>query len=63
MPWHPRIVAAGYPMHAILRGIDRGTIFFPDTDNQIFLEALAEQAAAVEKKGPGSNGTDLSKAS
>ena len=46
MPRHARIVAAGYPMHAILRGIDRGAIFFADTDNRNFLEALAEQAVA-----------------
>jgi len=44
MPRHARIVAAGYPMHAILRGIDRSAIFFADTDNRNFLEALTEQA-------------------
>jgi putative transposase len=33
-------------MHAILRGIDRGAIFFADTDDRIFLDALADQAAA-----------------
>ena len=40
-----RIVAAGYPMHAILRGIDRTAIFFADEDNRYFLAKLAELAA------------------
>jgi len=46
MPRHARIVAAGYPMHAILRGIDRGAIFFAESDNRSFLDALAELTAA-----------------
>ena len=44
MSRHAWILAAGYPMGAILRGSDRGAIFFADTDNQHFPEALAEQA-------------------
>jgi len=44
MPRHARIVAAGIPMHAILRGIDRTAIFFAETDNRQFLAALVELA-------------------
>jgi putative transposase len=46
MPRHARIVAAGYPMHAILRGIDRGAIFFAEADYRAFLDALAALAAS-----------------
>ena len=45
MPRHARIVAAGYPMHVILRGIDRAAIFFAEADYQKFLAVLAEVAA------------------
>ena len=45
MPRRARIVAAGYPMHAILRGIDRMAIFFADEDNRYFLAKLVELAA------------------
>ena len=46
MPRHSRIVAAGYPMHTILRGIDRGAIFFAEEDRRAFLKALAELTLA-----------------
>jgi hypothetical protein len=32
MPRHARIVAAGYPKHAIVRGTDRMAIFFGEAD-------------------------------
>ena len=44
MPRHACIVAAGLPMHAILRGIDRTAIFFADSERRVFLDALAELA-------------------
>jgi putative transposase len=51
MPKRARIVAAGYPMHVILRGIDRAAIFFDDSDDRCFLDDLAstagEEAVAV----------------
>lgn len=40
MPRRARIVAAGYPMHVILRGIDRAAVFFEDDDRRFFLECL-----------------------
>jgi len=46
MPRHARIVAAGFPMHAILRGIDRTAIFFAEPDYRAFLDALAGLAAS-----------------
>lgn len=46
MPQHARIVAAGYPMHMILRGINRAAIFFADPDRYLFLATLAELAIA-----------------
>jgi putative transposase len=46
MPRHARIVAAGFPMHAILRGIDRAALFFDDADYRALLDVLAERAAA-----------------
>jgi putative transposase len=46
MPRHGRIVAVGYPMHAILRGIDRAAIFFTGTAGPLVLATLAELAAA-----------------
>lgn len=45
MPRRARIVAGGYPMHVILRGIDRAAVFFEDADRQFFLAALATVAA------------------
>ena len=46
MPRHARIVAAGFPMHAILRGIDRTAIFFAESDYRAFLDALVGLAAS-----------------
>ena len=46
MPRRARIVAAGYPMHVILRGIDRAAVFFADEDRRLFLEWLGAIAAA-----------------
>jgi putative transposase len=43
---HVRIVVAGYPLHVIVRGIDRAAIFFSESDRQSFLGALGEVAAA-----------------
>ena len=45
MPRRARIVAAGFPMHVILRGIDRMAIFFADEDKRYFLAKLAELAS------------------
>ncbi|MFB1490399.1 MAG: transposase [Thiocapsa sp. C3-sup] len=45
MPRRARIVAAGYPMHVILRGIDRAAVFFDDADRRYFLEWLGAAAA------------------
>ena len=45
MPRRARIVAAGYPMHVILRGIDRAAVFFGDEDRQFFLECLGAAVA------------------
>ena len=51
MPRRARIVAAGYPMHVILRGIDRSAVFFADDDCHFFLDGLraasSEESAAV----------------
>jgi putative transposase len=51
MPRRARIVAAGYPMHVILRGIDRAAAFFGNEDRSFFLETLgavaAEESVAV----------------
>jgi putative transposase len=46
MPRHGPIIAAGYPMQAILRGIDRAAIFSAGTDRRLLLATLAELAAA-----------------
>jgi putative transposase len=45
MPRRARIVAAGYPTHVILRGIDRAAVFFNDEDRTFFLETLRAVAA------------------
>jgi putative transposase len=45
MPRRAGIIAAGYPMHLILRGIDRAAVFFEDADRQFFLDHLAAVAA------------------
>jgi putative transposase len=51
MPRRARIVAAGYPMHVILRGIDGAAVFFEDDARSFFLEALGvaaeEESVAV----------------
>jgi len=51
MPRRARIVAAGFPMHVILRGIDCGAMFFEDEDRRFFLDHLGpvakEQGVAV----------------
>jgi len=46
MPRRPRIAIAGYPMHVVLRGVDRCAIFFCDGDCRDFLGKLAERAKA-----------------
>ena len=45
-PRHARIVAAGFPFHAILRSIDRSAIFFADADYRALLDMLAKRVAA-----------------
>ncbi len=45
MPTRARIVAAGYPMRVILRGIDRDAVFFDAADRRYFLEWLGAAAA------------------
>ena len=47
MPRRARIVAAGFAMHVILRGIDRSAVFFEDDDNGFFLDCL--RTAAVQE--------------
>ncbi|MGD8206909.1 MAG: transposase [Thiohalocapsa sp.] len=51
MARRPRINAAGYPAHVVLRGIDRRAIFFGDDDYRYFLDKLAvlsaEESVAV----------------
>ncbi len=46
MARHARIIVAGYPLHVIVRGIDRGAIFFSESDQQSFLGSLGEVAVA-----------------
>ena len=45
MPRRARVVVGGYPMHTILRGIDRSAMFFEESDYRYFLECLREAAA------------------
>ncbi|WP_295584808.1 transposase [uncultured Lamprocystis sp.] len=51
MPRRARIVAAGFPMHVILRGIDRSAVFFDNDDDRFFLDCLrlaaSEESVAV----------------
>jgi putative transposase len=49
MPRRARILAGGYPVHVILRGIDRAAIFFEDDDRRFFLDTLrlASRQASV----------------
>jgi hypothetical protein len=42
MPRRARIVAAGYPMHVILRGIDRAAVFFEDELSAELLQRLRD---------------------
>ncbi len=42
MPRRARIVVGGYPMHVILRDIDRAAIFFDVSDYRFFLERYIE---------------------
>ena len=51
MPRRARIVAVGYPMHVILRGIDRTAIFFDDSDYRSFLDYLCGSAHVDTWKG------------
>jgi putative transposase len=44
MPRRIRIVAAGYSMHVILRGINRAAIFFDDSNDRFFLDSLSAGA-------------------
>lgn len=46
MPRRARIVAGGYPMHVILRGIDRMALFFDSTDYRFFLDYLSDAVKA-----------------
>ena len=48
MPRRPRIVAGGYPMQVILRGIDRSAVCFEESDYRFFLECLRLAAAEEE---------------
>ncbi|WP_295544370.1 transposase [uncultured Thiohalocapsa sp.] len=50
MPRRARILVGGYPVHVILRGIDRAAIFFTDDDRRFYLEtlrAIAHEAAVA----------------
>lgn len=47
MPRRARIVAAGFPMHVILRGIDRSAVFFDEDDYLYFRDCLC--MAAVQE--------------
>jgi hypothetical protein len=51
MPRRPRIAAAGYPVHTILRGIDRSAVFFADDDRRFFLDSLTLAAGEARKRG------------
>ena len=46
MPRRAGIVAGGYPVHVILRGIDRGAIFLNDSDYRFFLDYQSGAADA-----------------
>jgi putative transposase len=46
MPRRARIVVGGYPMHVILRGIDRAAVFFADDDRRLLLMRAAALARA-----------------
>ena len=63
MPRRARIVAAGYPMHVILRGIDRSAVFFADDDRLFFLDGLrtvsSEETVAVHARIRGQRGSGV----
>ncbi len=48
MPRRARILADGYPVHVILRGIDRAAIFFEDAGRRFFLETLRAVAREAD---------------
>jgi putative transposase len=43
---HAQIAVAGFPLHLIVRGIDRTAIFFRESDRRAFLDSLGQVAAA-----------------
>jgi putative transposase len=43
---HARTIVAGYPLHVIVPGIDRGAIFFSESERPFFLRSLGEVAVA-----------------
>ncbi len=53
MPRHARIAAGGFPMHVILRGIDRTAIFFAEDDYRLFIgyPGGKERSPAMEHLG------------
>jgi putative transposase len=46
MPRRPRLVIAGIPLHVTQRGVNRAAIFLDQQDHRLYLELLAEVAAA-----------------
>jgi putative transposase len=48
MPRRARLLAAGYPMHVIVRGVDRRAVFFDGNDYRFFLASLG---AAAKNEG------------
>ncbi|OGT33748.1 MAG: transposase, partial [Gammaproteobacteria bacterium RBG_16_51_14] len=48
MPRRPRIVLPGQPHHIIIRGINRGPVFYDEGDYRYYLSRLKE---AIEKHG------------
>lgn len=44
MPRSPRFDLPGVPQHVVQRGVDRGPVFFADSDRRFFLELLGEYA-------------------
>ena len=55
MPRRARIVAAGFPLHVILRGIDRSVVFFDEDNHRFFLGCL--RAAAPTRSSPPTRST------
>ena len=50
MPRQPRLVVAGYPHHIILRGNNRGTIFYNDEDRRFFISCLKDAKQKTKSK-------------